>query len=99
VAGRTWKMTPKNLISADLNDLLAIDIHCSQWSGAISIPIPLLQQGLKQKMPTIFACPGCGVQLWDGDPGYNAMVDVLSALSAWRQRKETKFKLGFKLSL
>jgi hypothetical protein len=92
-------MTPKNVISADLTELESIDIRCSKCSGAITIPIPLPRQGLKEVMPVQFACPGCGVQLWSGDPGYNAMIAVLSALSEWRRLKEAKFSLGFTLSV
>jgi hypothetical protein len=92
-------MTPKNLLSGDLTELEGIDIRCTQCKGAISIPIPLPRQGLKEKIPLQFACPGCGVQLWSGDPGYNAMVAVLSSLSEWRQLKDARFSLGFTLSV
>jgi hypothetical protein len=87
------------MISADLTELDGIDVRCSECRGAITIPIPLPRQNLAQKMPTQFACPGCGVQLWSGDPGYNTMVGVLSALSEWRQLKNVKFSLGFTLSI
>jgi hypothetical protein len=74
-------MTPKNLISADLTELEAVDVRCSQCSGSMSIPIPLPRQGVKEKLPVVFACPGCGTEFWNGDPAYNAMLAVMSALS------------------
>jgi uncharacterized protein with PIN domain len=88
-------MTPKNLMSADLTELDAVDIRCLQCSGSMSIPIPLPRQGLKERLPVVFACPGCGTQFWSGDAGYNAMLAVMSSLSEWRQLKDAKFRMGF----
>ena len=85
-------MTKKHLLTLSITDIKALEVRCGKCEGLISYP-------LAYKLPTFLNCPGCGKNLWDDGPIYNAIARLYGALVEWSRINEKPFDLTFSIEL
>ena len=93
-------MTPKHIITMNLEEIKAVEIHCLKCGGFTSWP---LKSG---KLFYNYDCPSCGVRLaQSGEKGdgktsaenraTQTLLDLFKALQAWESAEVKPFQIRF----
>jgi hypothetical protein len=88
-------MTPKNVLSVNFAEILALEVRCSECTGTIAFPLPLPRQYLQKHMD----CPSCGRRLWEdaNDQVYVGVSEFARALGNLKTHPFRTIVLGFTL--
>jgi hypothetical protein len=88
-------MSPKNALSVNFAEIAALEVRCSECSGAIAFPIPLPRQFLHKHQD----CPSCGRRLWEdaNDQTYVSVSEFARALGNLKLHPFRTVALGFTL--
>jgi hypothetical protein len=85
-------MTKRHLLTVSITDIKALEVRCNKCEGLISFP-------LGYNIPNFVNCPGCGANLWDAGPTYNALDRLYGAFVEWSRVSQKPLDLTFSIEL